>query len=95
MKNYAEYFFFRGGGGGGGGSTLNCHQADVKSLILTPSFITFSQISTSVPPTPIAVTSMRSVAILRDRTFVRVKQDSQAMGEHALVSRLDRFLKVI
>ena len=44
------------------------------------------QISTSVPPTPIAVTSMRCVAIRLDRTHARVKQDLQAMEKHAPVS---------
>ena len=44
------------------------------------------QISTSVLPTLTAVTSMRFVAILLDRTLAHVKQDSQAMEEHALVS---------
>ena len=37
------------------------------------------QISTSVLPTLIAVTSMRCVAMRLDRTHARVKQDLQAM----------------
>ena len=44
------------------------------------------QISTSVLPTLTAVTLMRYVAILLDRTHAHVKQDSQAMEKHALVS---------
>ena len=44
------------------------------------------QISTSVLPTRTAVTLMRFVAILLDRTHAPVKQDSQAMEKHALVS---------
>ena len=44
------------------------------------------QISTSVLPTLTAVTLMRFVAILLDRTHAHVKQDSQAMEKHALVS---------
>ena len=45
------------------------------------------QISTSVLPTLIAVTSMRCVAMrLQDRTHARVKQDLQAMEKHAPVS---------
>ena len=44
------------------------------------------QISTSVLPTRTAVTLMRYVAILLDRTHAHVKQDSQAMEKHALVS---------
>ena len=44
------------------------------------------QISTSVPSTLIAVTLMRFAAILLDRTHAHVKQDSQAMEKHALVS---------
>ena len=45
------------------------------------------QISTSVLPTLTAVTLMRFAAILLDRTHAHVKQDSQAMEKHALVSR--------
>ena len=41
------------------------------------------QISTSVLPTLTAVTLMRFVAILLDRTHAHVKQDSQAMEKHA------------
>ena len=59
-----------------------------------PSFTTFSQISTSVLPTPIAVASMRCVTIQLDRMYAHVKQDIQEMEEHALVSRFDLFLKV-
>ena len=44
------------------------------------------QISTSVLPTRTAVTLMRFAAILLDRTHAHVKQDSQAMEKHALVS---------
>ena len=44
------------------------------------------QISTSVLSTPTAVTLMRFAAILLDRTHAHVKQDSQAMEKHALVS---------
>ena len=44
------------------------------------------QISTSVLPTLTVVTLMRCVAILLDRTHAPVKQDSQAMEKHALVS---------
>ena len=55
----------------------------------------FSQISTSVLLTPIAVASTRYVIIPLDRTYARVKQDTQEMEEHALVSRFDLFLKVI
>ena len=44
------------------------------------------QISTSVLPTLTAVTLMRFVAILLDRTHAHVKQDSQAMEKHAPVS---------
>ena len=72
--------------------TLNYHQADAKFLIFTPSFTKFFQISTSVILTPIAVASMRCVIILLDRTHARVKQDTQEMEEHALVSRFDLFL---
>ena len=41
------------------------------------------QISTSVLPTLTAVTLMRFVAILLDRTHAHVKQYSQAMEKHA------------
>ena len=44
------------------------------------------QISTSVLPTRTAVTLMRFVIILLDRTHAHVRQDSQAMEKHALVS---------
>ena len=44
------------------------------------------QISTSVLSTLTAVTLMRIAAILLDRTHAHVKQDSQAMEKHALVS---------
>ena len=44
------------------------------------------QISTSVLPTPTVGTVMQCVAILLDRTHAPVKQDSQAMEKHALVS---------
>ena len=44
------------------------------------------QISTNVLPTLTAVTLMRFVAILLDRTHAHVNQDSQAMEKHALVS---------
>ena len=44
------------------------------------------QISTSVLPTLTAVTLMRFVVILLDRTHAHVKQDSPAMEKHALVS---------
>lgn len=71
------------------------HQADAKSLFLNSSFTTFFQISTSVPPTPIAVTSMPRATILWDRTHARAKQDTQEMEEHALVSRFELFLTVI
>ena len=74
---------------------MNYHQADAKSLLLNPTFTTFFQISTSVLPTVIAVTSMRCATILWDRTYARVKQDTQEMEELAMVSRFDFFLKVI
>ena len=38
---------------------------------------------------------MRHATILWDRTHARVKQDTQEMEEHAMVSRFDVFLKVI
>ena len=44
------------------------------------------QISTSVLPALTAVTLMRCVAILLDRTHAPVKQDSRAIEKHALVS---------
>ena len=44
------------------------------------------QISTSAPPTLTAVTPMRSVTIPWDRTYAHVKQDTQEMEGHALVS---------
>ena len=44
------------------------------------------QISTSVLPTLTAVTLMRFAVILLDRKHAHVKQDSQAMEKHALVS---------
>ena len=44
------------------------------------------QISTSVLTTFTAVTLMQFAAILLDRTHAHVKQDSQAMEKHALVS---------
>ena len=44
------------------------------------------QISTSVLSTLTPVTLMRFAAILLDRTHAHVKQDSQAMEKHALVS---------
>ena len=44
------------------------------------------QTSTSVLPTFTAVTLMRFAAILLDLTHAHVKQDSQAMEKHALVS---------
>ena len=44
------------------------------------------QISTSALPTLTTVTLMRCVAILWDPTIAPVKQDSQAMEKHALVS---------
>ena len=44
------------------------------------------QISTSVLPTLTAVALMRFAVILLDRTHAHVKQDSQAMEKHALVS---------
>ena len=44
------------------------------------------QMSTSVLSTLTAVTLMRFAAILLDRTHAHVKQDSQAMEKHALVS---------
>ena len=55
----------------------------------------FAQISTSVLLTPIAVPSTRCVIIPLDRTYARVKQDTQEMEEHVLVSHFDFFLKVI
>ena len=63
-----------------------------NSLSLRQASLNFSQISTSVILTPIAVASMRCVIILLDRTHARVKQDTQEMEEHALVSRFDLFL---
>ena len=44
------------------------------------------QTSTSVLPTFTAETLMRFAAILLDLTHAHVKQDSQAMEKHALVS---------
>lgn len=44
------------------------------------------QISTSALPTLTVVTLMRCVSIPLDRTHAHVKQDSQAMEKHALVS---------
>ena len=44
------------------------------------------QISTSVLPTLTAVALMRFAVILLDLTHAHVKQDSQAMEKHALVS---------
>ena len=44
------------------------------------------QISTSVLSTLTAVTLMRFAAILLDRTHAHVKQDSEAMEKHVLVS---------
>ena len=44
------------------------------------------QISTSAPPTLTAVTPMRSVTIPWDRTHAHVKQGTQEMEGHALVS---------
>ena len=44
------------------------------------------QISTSVLPTLTAVALMRFAVILLDLTHAHVKQDSRAMGKHALVS---------
>ena len=52
------------------------------------------QISTSVLPTLTAVTLMQYVAIRLDRTHAHVKQDSQEMDSHALVSRLSIILFV-
>ena len=52
------------------------------------------QISTSVLPTLTAVTLMRIAVILLDRTHAHVKQDSQEMDSHALVSRLSIILFV-
>ena len=51
----------------------------------------FRQISTSALPTLTAVTLMRCVIILLDLTHAHVKQDSQEMDSHALVSRLSIF----
>ena len=44
------------------------------------------QISTSVLPTLTAVALMWFALILLDRTHAHVKQDSQAIEKHALVS---------
>ena len=44
------------------------------------------QISTSVLPTLTTVALMRFVVIMLDLTHAHVKQDSQAMEKHALVS---------
>ena len=52
------------------------------------------QISTSVLQTLTAVTLMPYVAIRLDRTHAHVKQDSQEMDSHALVSRLSIILFV-
>ena len=54
-------------------------------------FITFFQISTSVLPIPIAVTSMRRATILWDPMHARAKQDTQEMEEHALWAVLNFF----
>ena len=58
-----------------------------------PSFL-FLQISTSALPTLTAVTLMPCVVILLDLTHAHVKQDSQEMDSHALVSRLSTILFV-
>ena len=52
----------------------------------------FRQISTSALPTLTAVTLMRCVVILLDLTHAPVKQDSQEMDPHALVSLLSIIL---
>ena len=52
------------------------------------------QISTSVLQTLTAVTLLPYVAIRLDRTHAHVKQDSQEMDSHALVSRLSTILFV-
>ena len=54
-------------------------------LFLIFRVILCSEMSTSALPTIIAVMSMRSVAILWDRTHARVKQDTQEMGGRAMV----------
>ena len=54
-------------------------------LFLIFRVILCSQMSTSALPTIIAVISMRSVAILWDRTHARVKQDTQEMRGRAMV----------
>ena len=58
------------------------YQAD----IISRRFHFLMQISTSAPPTLTAVTPMRSVTIPWDRTYAHVKQDTQEMEGHALVS---------
>ena len=58
------------------------YQAD----IISRRFHFLMQISTSAPPTLTAVTPMRSVTIPWDRTHAHVKQDTQEMEGHALVS---------
>ena len=54
--------------------------------IISRRFHFLMQISTSAPPTLTAVTPMRSVTIPWDRTYAHVKQDTQEMEGHALVS---------
>ena len=54
----------------------------------------FRQISTSALPTLTAVTLMRCVVIPLDLTHAHVKQDSQEMDPHALVSLLSIILFV-
>ena len=58
------------------------YQAD----IISRRFHCLMQISTSAPPTLTAVTPMQSVTIPWDRTYAYVKQDTQEMERHALVS---------
>ena len=58
------------------------YQAD----IISRRFHCLMQISTSAPPTLTAVTPMRSVTIPWDRTYAHVKQDTQEMEGHVLVS---------
>ena len=61
--------------------SLNVIQTD----ILIFRVLTCFQISTSALQTLTAATSMRCVAILWDPTRAPVKQDTQAMGELAMV----------
>ena len=59
---------------------------DYPADIILRRFHFLMQISTSAPPTLTAVTPMRCVIIPWDRTYAHVKQGTQEMEGHALVS---------